>query len=218
MRQDKQFVFELRKQGKSYREIQEKTSISRGTLCAWFKDIEWSKHIRYENNGKNITLSKERLKKLNNGRKIKLDSYYQKIEKEAEKEFRVFKDEALFMAGLMLYAGEGDKRSRNVSKISNSEFYIHKIFIIFSEKYLCIKRDNIKMSLIIYPDHNIQECIAIWGKEMNITKENFYKTQVIQGKETKNKLQYGVGMSIISSKVAVKKKILVWLELSKTVF
>ena len=118
MRQDKQFVFELRKQGKSYREIQEKTSISRGTLCAWFKDIEWSKHIRYENNGKNITLSKERLKKLNNGRKIKLDSYYQKIEKEAEKEFRVFKDEALFMAGLMLYAGEGDKRSRNVSKIS----------------------------------------------------------------------------------------------------
>ena len=54
----------------------------------------------------------------------------------------------------------------------------------------------------------------MWSNILKIKRENFYKTQVIVGKEKVRRLQYGVGMSIICSTV-LKKKMLVWLSLAQ---
>jgi len=213
MRQDKDIAFKLRREGKSYRTIKKEIGVSTSTLCDWFKNEDWSRHIKTSNNIKNIRLSTDRLRLLHDGRNKMLKNKYEEVAREAEKEFILFKKEPLFTAGLMVYAGEGDKRNQNNSRISNSEFYLHKIFIDFALKYLKIKKENIKISLILYPDLNIEECLNRWSKELDILKSNFYKTQIIQGKEKTKKLQYGVGISIISSTVVVKKKILRWLEL-----
>lgn len=213
MRNDKAVVFDLRKNGRSYREIQKEMGISRSTLCDWFRNEEWSKHVRNSNQNKNKEISKDRIVKLNESRAIMLSEKYKKVENEAEKEFLIFKTEPLFMAGLMIYAGEGDKKSKNISRVSNSDFYIHNIFIKFSEKYLYISRENIKMALILYPDLNAVECLQKWSEETKIPVLNFHKTQIINGKEKTKKLQYGVGISIISSTVVVKKKILKWLSM-----
>lgn len=213
MRQDKDLVFKLRKEGKSYRYIRKETGISMGTLCEWFKSEEWSKHIKKSNMDKNTTISTERLKLLQDGKNKMLKDKYKNVELEAEKEFHIFKKDPLFTAGLMIYAGEGDKRSQNNSRVSNSEFYIHKIFINFTEKYLDIKRESIKIGLIIYSDLDVVTCINKWSSELDIRSFNFYKTQIIKGKEKTKRLQYGIGTSIISSTVVVKKKILKWLEL-----
>lgn len=213
MRKDKMVAFDLRKQGRSYREIQKEIGISRSTLCDWFKKEEWSKHIRSSNQNKNKQKSKDRIIKLNESRAIMLSKKYKEVENEAEKEFLIFKTEPLFMAGLMIYAGEGDKKSKNISRVSNSDFYIHNIFIKFSEKYLYISRENMKMALILYPDLNTLECLQKWSEKTKVPVLNFHKTQIINGKEKAKKLQYGVGISIISSTVVVKKKILKWLDL-----
>lgn len=214
MRQDKNIAFNLRKQGKSYREIQKELGVSRSTLCDWFKNIEWSKHAKNTNNNKNVILSKERLVRLNAGRKAKLDAYYAEAEEQAIKEFEIFKNEPLFMTGLMAYAGEGNKMDKNHIKISNSEFYINKFFIEFSVKYLGFKRENMKCALILYPDNDIEQCIERWSNEIGISRANFYKTQIIQGKEKIRRLQFGVGMVIISN-TFLKKKLMKWLELCK---
>lgn len=214
MRKDKLVAFELRKEGMSYRGIQNELGVSRSTLCKWFKNEEWSKHTKSTNIKNNIILSKERIFKINNGRSVYLEEKYKKVDSEAEKEFHSFKKDPLFAAGLMIYAGEGDKKSSNISRISNSDFYLHKIFIKFSEKYLYIQRENIKMAIIIYPDLDVNECLDKWSKEIDILMINFHKTQIIKGKEKTKKLQYGVGISIISTIVVVKKKILKWLELA----
>mgnify|MGYP003454868217 FL=1 len=214
MRKDKGIVFQLRKQGKSYREIQKKVDISRSTLSKWFKDEEWSKHLKYSNNTNNIILTKDRLLKLNKARSTKLDALYDRAEKEATEEFEAFKNEPLFMAGLMAYAGEGDKVTRFSIRISNCEFYIHKYFINFSEKYLDFKRENMKCALILYPDNVHEDCLVKWSTELKIPRQNFYKVQIIQGKEKTKRLQFGVGMVIISS-TFLKKKLMKWLELCK---
>lgn len=214
MRKDKNIVFELRKQGKSYREIQKELGVSRSTLCEWFKDEEWSKHIKYKNNAGNVILTKDRLLKLNQVRMVKLNNLYKRAEKEATEEFELFKGEPLFMAGLMVYAGEGDKVTRCNIRISNCEFYIHKFFINFCEKYLYFKRENMKSALVLYPDNIIEDCLEKWSSELNIPRENFHKTQIIQGKEKIKRLQFGTGMVIISN-TFLKKKLLKWLELCK---
>jgi hypothetical protein len=217
MRHDQPKAFELRKQGKTYREIEDLLDVSRSTLCDWFKNEKWSKHIKKTNTEKQIKISKIHLEKLNEGRRIMLEKKYKKVEEDAEKEFEIYKNDPLFMAGLMLYAGEGDKNSKHLVRLSNSEFYLHLVFTRFSEKFLKVEKNNIKFWLLLYPDHRIKECVDIWSKKLNINELNFNKSQVIKGKSKLKKLQYGVGNSIISS-TSLKKKMLKWLELCKLYF
>jgi len=217
MRHDKLKIFELRKQGKTYREISKEMDISLSTLSTWFKNEKWSQGIKKINKEIHIRNSLKHLKRINNERHILLEIKYKKLELEAEQEFKIHKDDPLFMAGLMLYAGEGDKSSRNLIRMSNSEFYLHLVFIRFSQKFLNIGRDKIKVWLLLYPDHNIQESENIWSKKLGIPRLNFNKSQVIMGKSKQRKLQCGVGNSIISS-TGLKKKIMKWLELCKIYF
>jgi len=218
MRKDKDVAFNLRKQGKTYRQIESELKVSRSTLSEWFRNVEWSKHLSKNHTQSNIKLSTERIRKLNEGRKKSLDILYRKNEIEAVIEYEIFKKQPLFMAGLMVYAGEGDKRNPNQTRMSNTDFYLHEILIRFSEEFLKIKRGSIKINLIVYPDKNIEECINIWSETLRIPKGNFYKTQVIKGKEAVKRLQYGIGISIISCTTTTKKKVLKWMELCRKDF
>lgn len=186
--------------------------VSRSTLSAWFKDQEWSRHATRTNKIADYARSALHMKALNAGRKIKLENLYTKITEEAARDFETFKNEPLFMAGLMIYAGEGDKASSNLVRISNSEFYLHKIFIKFTLKYLGISRSALRCALILYPEHDVEACLKKWSLELDIPESQFHKTQVIVGREAVKRLQFGVGMSILSS-TAVKKRIVKWLEL-----
>jgi len=217
MRHDKEKAFELRRSGNTYREIEKILGISRSTLCDWFKNEKWSSHIKNINTKNHIKASQERIKIMNEKRKILLEKKYKNVEEGAVLEFEVYKNDPLFMAGLMAYAGEGDKRSRGSLRFSNSEFYLHSVFIRFSERFLKIKRENIKVWLLLYPDHNIEESINVWSEKLKIDKLNFNKSQVILGKDRSRKLQYGVGNSIISN-TSLKRKMMKWLELCKMYF
>lgn len=211
MRHDQPKAFKLRKQGKTYREIEELLDISRSTLCDWFKDKEWSKHIKKSNTEKHIKISTEHLLKMNEGRRIMLEKKYKKVEEDAEKEFEIYKNNPLFMAGLMLYAGEGDKLDKGIIRLANIDFKLHRVFLKFCEKFLKKDRNIIKISLLLYPDLDINTCIQKWSSELTIPKKNFYKTQVIQGKLKTRKLHFGVGTTIILDSF-LKRKLLFWIE------
>ena len=212
MRQDKEYIFTLRKKGNSYREIQKETGVSRGTLCEWFRREEWSRHIAVTKTVRVNSIEHTRM--MQAVRRKNLDTLYGAAEQEAMTEYEIFKEEPLFWAGLMAYAGEGDKRTRHIVRITNSEFYIHKIFLLFATRYLRVLLADIRECLIIYPDHNETLCKEMWSNILGIPRDQFHKTQVIQGKEKVRRLQYGIGMSIISSTV-LKKKMLKWLSLAQ---
>jgi hypothetical protein len=214
MRQDKERIFQLRREGRTYREIQRDTGVSRATLSLWFRDQEWSKHLSLEHSKKNLGASKERMDRMNMVRKLKLQYKYALVEKEAEKEYQEYKKQTLFWAGLMLYAGEGDKRTKHQIRLSNSESYIHKIFVIFACKYMGFLEKDFRYSLVIYPDNNQENTLSWWLKELNTKENQFYKTIIIKGKESVKRLQYGTCISIISS-TAQKKKLLKWLSLAQ---
>ena len=211
MRHDKKEVFELRKQGKTYREIEKLMGVSRSTLCDWFKNEEWSRHTKKSNTDKHIKLSTIRLEKLNEGRRLMLESKYKKVEEEALQEFETYKDDPLFTAGLMLYAGEGDKLDKGTIRLANIDFNLHKVFIKFCEKFLKTSRSTIKITVLLYPDLDINTCIKKWSSELNISEKNFYKPQVIKGKLKSRKLHFGVGTTIILNSF-LKKKLLLWIE------
>jgi len=214
MRHDQEKAFELRKLGKTYREIEKILIISRSTLCDWFKDKEWSKHIKKTNTEKHIRISTEHLNKMNEGRRIMLEKKYRKVEEEAKNEFEINKINPLFMAGLMLYAGEGDRLDKGTIRLANIDFNLHKVFIKFCENFLNIDKNNIKISILLYPDLDINTCIKKWSHELTIPEKNFYKPQIIKGKLKSRKLHFGVGTTIILNSF-LKRKLLFWIEESK---
>ncbi len=210
MRHDKEKAFGLRREGKTYREIQKELIISRSTLCEWFRNEGWSRHIKKLNTEKQKKLSSEHLNKMNEGRRVMLEKKYEKVEKEATREFEIYKSDSLFMAGLMLYAGEGDKLDKGTIRLANIDFNIHRTFLRFCEKFLKIERNSVKFATLLYPDLDIDLCRKKWSEELKIPEINFYKTQIIQGKLKTRKLHFGVGTTIILNSF-LKRKIIFWI-------
>lgn len=213
MRKDKEVIFNMRRDGKSYRYIQRETGVSRATLTKWFKNEDWSKHISVRNNPTQEE-SRERMIRLNMVRNLTLQYKYASVEAEAIEQYKTFKNDPLFWAGLMLYAGGGDKKTKHLVRLSNSEFYPHKIFKFFALKYMGIFDKGIHYSLIIYPNNDESVCKERWTSELFADKENFHKTQIIKGRDGAKKLQFGMCTTIICS-TSLKKKVLKWLSLAE---
>ena len=155
MRKDKEKIFKLREAGKSYSEIKKIVKISSSTLSKWLSGKKWSKEIKKININKNKNKNIKNLEKINFNKKILLKEKYKIAKIEAQKEFELYKTNPLFMAGLMIYAGEGDKIDKYKIRIANSEFYLHLIFIDFLEKFLKVDKNKIKFWLLLYNDHTI---------------------------------------------------------------
>ena len=214
MRHDKEKIFSLRRTGKSYNEIKKMTGVSKSTLCDWLKNEEWSMHIKSNNINQHIKISTERLRKMHDANRIILEKRYKKAEEEAEKEFKQYRNDTLFTAGIMLYIGEGDKLNKCNIRIANTDFYVHKIFIKFLKRFLGAKIENIKFSILLYPDLDIEDCRKKWSEELNIPLSNFHKPVIIKGKLKNRRLRFGVG-SIIMSSTYSKKKLARWIRLSE---
>lgn len=213
MRRDKQKAIDLRKEGRAYRDIAKELKVSKGTLSAWFKGQEWSDQISKSNIQREYSRAPEKMKRINMMRRVKFAFTYGVAEEEAVREFEVYKNEPLFNAGLMLYVGEGEKASKPALRIANTDFEVHKVFIQFLTRYFGIDRARVRIFLHLYPDLDEKVCIDKWAKELSLNQSQFYKTQRIQGKYLKRKLQFGVGTTIISS-TALKRKLFVWIKLA----
>lgn len=210
-------ALQLRRQGMTYSAISSELKVAKSTLASWFqKSLENFSEITKKNISENRKESKERLLEFTKKQKKMLFLKYEQAVKDAQREFEKFKLDPLFVAGLMLYAGEGDNKSRHHIRISNTDWKLHSIFLTFCEKYLLFSRQNIHIQLLIYADNPQDELENFWSEKTAIHKKNFYKTQIIQGK-SKRRLQFGICMTIINS-TRLKYKLLEWISLCKEQF
>lgn len=211
-------AFDLRKKGSSYGQISSLLNLSKSTVSLWFKDIVWSQEVKKQLIEKSKEDSRERLNDLNNLRNKKLVQYYLEAEEEAIKEYSNLKKDKLFITGISLYWGEGDKVFKNgIVRISNIDEKLLKVFNDFLQKICRVDIEKIRADILLYPDLNPDECLKFWSKEIKIAKDRFFKSTVIQGRHKTNRL--GNGVCIISAHDKyLKKKMLVWLDLFRKDF
>ena len=210
MRNDKQKAFSLRIEGKSYLEIKKQLNIPISTLSEWFKGQKWSNDIAKKCAKDAIQKSKIRIVALNNIRGQNLQKLYNEARNEAISDYEILKYHPLFISGLMIYWGEGEKNSRSRISIANTDPKMIKIFAMFIENICNIK--NIKAWILLYPELNEVECKRYWIKNCDLKPEQFTKSIIIKGKSATKKLQYGVCNLGISS-AYLKSKIIIWLDL-----
>jgi len=214
MRKDKEKAIVMRRGGRSYDEISKTLGIPKGTLSGWFAPLHWSNEVKEKNIREGEKKSTQRIIRVNRVRGDKLRKIYEEARIEAKLEFDIFKADSLFIAGLMLYAGEGDKSPKNgLVRLSNTDSRIVLIFKNFVVKYCDTDPNRLRFWVLLYPDHKISVCEGYWEKELGIPRTQFYKSQKIQGRHKTKRLLYGVGNIIIGEK-RLKIKVLEWIKLA----
>lgn len=202
----------FRRRGFTYSEIAKICGVSVSTLSVWLKNESFSKQIALDNTKKAVAANTKRLALINKARNAERKKLYAEAIKTAETEFKHYKKDPLFVAGLMLYVGEGDNQHLRLIRIANARPEVHRIFQQFCYTYLGITKKELHFWLLLYPDHQEIKAMKYWCKKIGLSPAQFYKNQVIQGRSTRRTLQFGVGNTIIGSTV-LKHKLKRWIEL-----
>jgi hypothetical protein len=206
-------AFRLRRLGQSYSQISEKLGIPKGTLGGWFKGEPWSKEIRDRLSAEVSLAFPKKLAQMVKVNKERWAAWHRECQEEAVREFPTLKDDPLFLAGVMLYWGEGNKVMTSPQvKLANSDPAMIRLFCLFLKRTLMIPDKKIKIWLLLYPDliDSVQK--NFWSKATGIPINQFNKSIYITGKHPARRLSYGVCNVTVSSR-QLKEKLVKWVEL-----
>src|SRR3989338_2159025 len=163
---------ELRRQGFSIKQIAETLNVSKGSVSAWVRDVELPEHLLVNiKNQRRLGRERSRITRLSNIAKANIE-----LCTRCKQEILPFSQRDLWVAGLMVYAGEGNKTA-NVSnqhvEVANSDPDILRIFIKFLMNVCSVPRSKIRVRLILYKDIDVEEAHDYWSKELGIFVDQF---------------------------------------------
>ena len=216
IKKEKYLAIKLRKQNKSYDEINKILGIPKGTLAGWLKNDPSSKKAKLFLNSKSNKRVADRIKKFVEENRKRHKNRRKNIQDDAIKQFKILRKDYLFVAGTMLYWAEGDNKLGNPFRLTNTDPRMISLYIKYLIKILDISKKDIRPAIILYPDLSEEECVRFWSKVTGIVSEQFYKTQFIKGKHPTKRLSYGICMVNCNNR-PTKQKVLTWIDLlSKT--
>lgn len=189
----------LRKQGKTYSEIQNnlRTAIPKSTLSYWCKDILLSQLYYDKIQLLNIANAKKGREIAVAVNKIKREKYLSSLVKRNKYLIPLLKNQDIAKIALaMLYLGEGAKwKSHRGLLLGSSDSDIVKIYIKLLQRCYNISRRRIRARILYRADQDINSLTIFWSHVTGIPKHHFYKTKPDPrtiGKKTKKKDYRGV--------------------------
>lgn len=211
MRVDKGRAILLRKGGASYKEISRLLQIPRSTLSKWLAKEPWSKTIKFDLIQKSKKINTVRIVRLDKIRGKKLAEKYREAQREAHDEFKYLRHNELFIAGIMLYWGEGDKLTRHLVRLVNCDPEMIRLYVLFLRKICNVPIEKIRASLLLYPDLDDVTCSHHWSTRIDLPTTNFTRSTTIRGRGSRRNTH---GMcTIVVSSTYFKFKMLEWLRL-----
>lgn len=193
---EKNKALELRKRGKSVKDIALFLKIAKSTVSVWCRDIELT-HSQIKKLHKKMVSGSYagRMK----GARIQYEGRLKRIneaDKKGKKIIGALSKRDLLIASVALYWGEGSKKNRQLS-LNNSDPEMVKLMIVSFQRIWGIKRKEFVLRVGINKIHRKrdEEVKKYWSKVINIPLEQFRKTSFIKAKNKKNyknfKTHYG---------------------------
>ncbi len=206
----KETSIQLRKQGKSYRDIQKQLNVAKSTLNYWLKNVSLSnKHkARLHKNWKNA-LIKARRKASIAHRENRL-SRINKINEDV-KEFinsinLTNQQLEIFLAGL--YLGDGFKTGHRIA-LGSSNPKILLTFTTLLRKLYNVDNSKLRASIYARADQNEARLKDYWSKLLSIPFSQFNKTQFDQRtRKTKTHQKYKGVCSVVYCSTDLQRRIL----------
>ena len=185
----------MRKEGCSYGMIHEKLRVPKGTLSYWLSDTAYKPNLQA------LQRIKEGRAKTSASRHKFKEESIKRAQAIAAKDISFLNRRDIFMLGLGLYIGEGAK-SVNVAVV-NSDARVIRLAMQWLITCFDLSIDNLRLSVHLYPDTNVRECLNYWAKMTGIPREQFGKTQIDRRENKKmakrGKLRYGTAhLTVVS--------------------
>lgn len=204
----------LRKEGRSYSELNQKLGIPKSTLSNWFSNKDWSRSVKSQLAEKWKDANKNRILEINSQRKAQTLRRHRRFRQKAAKEFQSLKSDPLFLTGLSIYWGEGEKAERGRVSVINSDPTLLEVVVNFYRKTLGVPNSKLRAAVFLYEDHDLKEALNFWSKVTKIPIEQFIKTQVLPSRSThtRRKVKHGI-CNVYFSSTEMNIKIKEWTRL-----
>ncbi|MFA5532275.1 MAG: hypothetical protein WDA13_01605 [Candidatus Shapirobacteria bacterium] len=204
----------LRRKGKSYSFISDELGVSKSTISNWFSEESWSNQIKLDLNCSRLKMARKNLVMANFIRKENQLKRRKQYLDEANFEFKKLISKPLFLIGLGIYWGEGDKTNNGRVAVINTDPELLKIIVNFYRQCLGVVDSNLRVGLFIYEDIDRETIIDFWSNILNIPRQQFIKIQVLKSRSrlTKHKSKYGI-CSLYFSSTRLSVKIHEWIRL-----
>jgi hypothetical protein len=188
----KEIALGLRREGRSIREVAELVGIARSTASTWCREVELTEDQKIEIDKRNPASQNYagvRSCDLISERARNKRIAYQKEGMTEAGELD------LFLAGCMLYWGEGSK-GKNCVKITNYDPAMLKFFVRFLRECFDVKNEQIKIWIVVYTDveEEVEEAEQFWLQTLELPRSRLGKTKKIVGSKPtmkKNIHKYG---------------------------
>jgi hypothetical protein len=167
----------LRKQGFTYGQIKRDLGIQKSTLSDWLSDLPLTttqQNLLAKNKLRSRDLSREKFIETS---RVKSVSRLKEVYQKQNKQLLPLSNRELFIAGLFLYWGEGEKRKGRVS-LSNTDPRIIKFYLYWLFEILKVPKDKIVVRLQLYKDMNINESINFWSVTLDLQISQFRRTYI----------------------------------------
>ncbi len=201
----------LRERGFTLQEIAKVCDVSKSTISKWLAGNAVSADVTKQNKRRAGQENAKRLRLVNKTLAKQRNARYTELEQAAITEFKHYKTDPLFVAGLMLYVGHGDMTDKRTIRLSGTAIESHVIFLKFVREYMGVTNDQPRVQLVLYPAHTESVCMKRWSKALRLPYTQFHRTQVISSTQNKP-LHFGVGNTIIGS-TGLKRKLVTWINL-----
>jgi hypothetical protein len=167
-------ALELRFLGRSYSQIKADLNISKSTLSEWLKAYP---------------LTREQINNLRAFSEIRIEKYRQTMIKKRQDRLDIFQkeeaqkclpltDKELFIAGLFLYWGEGNKLIRNAISINNTDPTVVQFALFWMIHSLKVPKNKIKVFIHLYSDMDIKQEIKYWSTLLKMPISSFSKPYI----------------------------------------
>lgn len=170
-------VTKLRLQGYTYGQIKRSLGVSKSTLSNWLANLPLNeKQLASLAKNTELTIDVGREKFIETAKNKRLKRLKEVLDNQ-KKEFLPLTDKELFLAGVFLYWGEGEKRRGPIS-ISNTDPKLVKFALYWMIHSLKIPKEKIRANLHLYRDMSIVESIKFWSGILDIPKSQFRKPYI----------------------------------------
>ncbi len=208
-------AIKLRVAGYSYNMIKERLGVPKSTLSNWLSRIPF-----VPNREVIARVGRGKLKSALFKQRLKFESI-ERAKQIAKKDIGFLSKRDLFILGIGLYLGEGEKTYENV-RIVNSDPKIIQLAIKWFYNACGVKKENFRPSIHLYPDNNIKISLRFWSNITKIQIPQFGKTIIDQRKNKstlkRRKLPHGTLHLYVMSNglphlgVNLHRKIQAWIE------
>jgi hypothetical protein len=161
-----------------YGEIAKRVKVAKSTLSRWLEDLPLSDERVLELRRAAWSKGEAKRERFRQTMRAKRDERERQIYLRQKKKLARISEQSLFIAGLMLYAAEGDKKTRAEIAFANTDHEMILFFTHWLERFLGIERGKLKIQLHLYENMNIQAEESFWKKQLGMNQGQLCKSQV----------------------------------------